>query len=208
MLNIFVKNHYEPLTFLQAVWRHSAASHLFPLGWVWLPLQPDPGGDLYSEPEQDYRWVFDGWIQTRNLSNSRAMVLGVIKKKLSNWWSIESPQSSPFLRPRSRWKQNWCPLLLCRCHSLHPHGGQRWSALRQQETNRFAEDVLRFSYMHIHHNNMWRHGWSKILPKLHPRGGSIFKTKSPCVKDTSSAVMISELYSIECTLRSKLHTLS
>lgn len=38
-------------------------------------------------------------------------------------------QSLPFLWPKSRWKQNWCPLLSCRCRSRHPRAARRWWAL-------------------------------------------------------------------------------
>ena len=51
--NFFSTDTCKLLTFLQAVWRHSGVSLLFPLGWVWLPLLRGPGDGPYSEPE---RW--------------------------------------------------------------------------------------------------------------------------------------------------------
>lgn len=68
----------EPLTFLQAAWRHSGASHQFRLGWVSLPLRLDPGDDLYSEPDTNYRskenTSVGGQLVERNSNSSNEVV--------------------------------------------------------------------------------------------------------------------------------------
>lgn len=68
----------EPLTFLQAAWRHSGAFHQFRLGWVSLRLRLDPRDDLYSEPDTNYRskenTPVGGQLVERNSNSSNEVV--------------------------------------------------------------------------------------------------------------------------------------